>query len=176
MKAIIKGLFTLIVIVFVAGAVYSCMEGGSANIYDSSKTYDDDTSGISSTTPGTPATFDKTECIVSYGTLLRCDVDGNTLKLKVKIESLEIKGDHKMTIRQNYYNVDEIIWEQGGEVFDRIDYQAVMKMPNGKKEKAVSFSLSKKVISNLYLGNILADDLGEYADNLYINPKLPYTN
>ena len=138
------------------------------NIYDSSETYDGATSGISDA----EMSFDKDACIIPHGTLLRCDVDGNTLKLKVEITDLEINGDHEMAIRQNYYNVDEIIWEQGGEVFDRIEYRAVMKMPNGKKEKAVSFSLSKEVISNLYAEIILADDLGEYADNLYINPKL----
>ena len=45
-------------------------------------------------------------------------------------------------------------------------------MTNGEEAKCISFDLDKEIIDNLYNGNIVENQLGDYATDLWILPSL----
>lgn len=106
---------------------------------------------------------------IEHGNLVETTVNGNTLIIKVKIEPLLT---NKMTINQNYFNVEDIIKNQDGNKFDVIDYWAVADMQDGSEGKVISFTLEKDVIKNIYDGNIVANQIGNYVKDLWILPSL----
>ena len=59
-------------------------------------------------------------------------VDGTTLVIKAKIESLL---SNELTIKQNYHNVADIVQNQNGTDFECIDYWAVADMRDGSESK-----------------------------------------
>lgn len=110
---------------------------------------------------------------ISHGTLLEANpnggADGNTLVIKAKITP---SYSNKATIDQNYFNVEDIVQNQGGDKFSCIDYWAVADMQDGSEAKVVAFTINSNVIQGLKNQNIVATELGDYADDLYILPSL----
>lgn len=120
------------------------------------------------TTDDVPETFS-----MLHGTLIDANpkggTDGKTLVIKTKIES---SATNNLTIKQNYFNIADIIHNQGGNEFNCIDYWAVADMTSGDEEKVVAFTLSKEVINMVYENQIADNQIGEYADDLFIHPSL----
>lgn len=106
---------------------------------------------------------------IEHGDLVEATVNGNTLIIKAKIES---SYSNKATINQNYFNIEDIIKNQDGNKFDVIDYWAVADMQDGSEGKVISFTLEKDVIKNIYDGNIVANQIGNYVKDLWILPSL----
>lgn len=110
---------------------------------------------------------------VKFGTILDANpeggVDGTTLVIKAKIDS-QINND--TTINQNYYNVEDIVKNQNGTNFECIDYWAVADMADGSESKVMAFTIDVDTIKGLADGTILPNQLGDYADDLYIHPSL----
>lgn len=110
---------------------------------------------------------------VKYGTLLDANPeggsDGKTLVIKAKITG---SATNDLTVKQNYFNVADIIHNQGGNEFNCIDYWAVADMTSGSEEKVVAFTISKDVIDMVYANQIADNQIGEYADDLYIHSSL----
>ena len=110
---------------------------------------------------------------LSHGTLLEANpnggADGNTLVIKAKIEP---SYNNKATIDQNYFNIEDIVQDQGGDKFSCIDYWAVADMQDGSEAKVVAFTVNSDVIQGLKKQNIVATELGDYVDDLYILPSL----
>lgn len=110
---------------------------------------------------------------ISYGEVLdqtENTVDGKTVcVLKVKIEPSLTKT---MTVDQNYHNVVKFITEGGGDKYDSIDYWAVADMQDGSESKAVSFTVPKETIEKVKDGSLVAIQLKDQVDDLYILPSL----
>lgn len=75
------------------------------------------------------------------------------------------------TIRQNYYNIEDLIENKGFDKCDELQYWAVTEN-NGEDVKIFSCDLSKSIIDGIALGHINGETIAEYADNLWIHPGL----
>lgn len=104
-----------------------------------------------------------------HGEFLDATVTGTTLVIKAKIKP---SMNNKLTISQNYYNVCDIIRDQGGDQFDEISYWAVADMTDGSEAKVVAFTVPKDVIQTIATKDFPDNTLGDYVDDLYILPSL----
>lgn len=116
---------------------------------------------------------ENTDSRISYGEVLdqtENEVEGKSIcVLKVKIEPSLTK---KMTIDQNYHNAVTFITEGGGDKYDSIDYWAVADMEDGSEGKVVSFTIPKETIDKIKDGSLVATQLKDYVEYLYILPSL----
>lgn len=117
---------------------------------------------------------------IEYGTLLdfkevclefnedtQCIKNGAILKIKIAS-----KATNKFTIDQNYYNIENFIKKNDVEKYNKIDYWAVTDMSDGSEEKIISFTVNKDLINKIKNENVVANQLGNYVDNLYIHQSL----
>ena len=79
---------------------------------------------------------------------------------------------NKMTIDQNYFNVEDIILNKGGSSYNEIQYWAVADMTSGDESKVISFKLDKSLIDKIKNKEVAANRLGEYAIDLWVLPSL----
>lgn len=130
-----------------------------------------ETQATETITEETPA--ESSDNRIKFGELL--DITENTIEgknicvLKVKIESSLTKG---MTVDQNYHNIEQFVKEAGGDKYDSIDYWAVADMENGSESKVVSFTVPKDTIDKIKSGDLVATQLKDYVEDLYILPSL----
>lgn len=89
--------------------------------------------------------------------------------VKAKIEP---NLTNRMTILQNYYNVCDLIKNQGLDSFSEVQYWAVADMTSGDESKVISFDVSKSTIDGIVSGTVLPNELEDYVDNLWILPSL----
>lgn len=106
---------------------------------------------------------------VKHGETESVIIRGNTMIIKAKIEA---SLTDKMTVEQNYFNVDDIIRNQNGNQFHKIEYWAVADMRDGSTSKVIQFDLDKNIIEAISKGNILPIEMGEYVSNLWLLPSL----
>ena len=110
---------------------------------------------------------------LQHGTLLDANPKGgvnmDTLVIKAKITP---SYNNEATIHQNYFNIEDIVRNQGGTEFAAIDYWAVADMTDGSESKVISFLVNSDTINALYNQKIPANQLGDYAEDLYILPSL----
>lgn len=111
----------------------------------------------------------KTTKDLLYGKLLNRTETDDTLVIKAKITP---SYNNEATINQNYYNVEHIIKNKGGENFTEIQYWAVADMSDGTEQKVVSFTVSKYVINMIAKGDIAANQMGNLVDDLFIHASL----
>ena len=104
-----------------------------------------------------------------HGKLLDTKVNGTVLVIKAKIEP---SYNNKATVNQNYYNIENIIKNQGGSGFKEIQYWAVADMTSGTEQKVVSFTVSEDVIKKIAEDKIVANQMGKYVDDLFIHASL----
>lgn len=104
-----------------------------------------------------------------HGEFLDATVTGTTLVIKAKIKP---SMNNKLTISQNYYNVCDIIRDQGGDQFDEISYWAVADMTDGSEAKVVAFTVPNDVIQTIATKDFPDNTLGDYVDDLYVLPSL----
>lgn len=98
------------------------------------------------------------------------EIEGRSvLVVKAKISS---SYNNKATVDQNYYNVEDLIQNQGCGDFDEIQYWAVADMSDGSERKVVSFTVGSDLIQSILDKSVAANQLGGYVDELYILPSL----
>lgn len=122
----------------------------------------------------TETTTDSSQLTVRYGELLSTkegttDDGGPRVVVKTKITS---SYDNAATVRQNYYNVADLIRNKGFNKYDEIQYWAVADMTSGDESKVVAFTLDKESIEKIYNEQVLDDNIGEIADDLFIHSSL----
>ncbi len=97
-------------------------------------------------------------------------IDGESvIVIKAKITP---SYNNKATINQNYFNVGDLIKNQGCNKFDKVDYWTIDDMTDGSEAKVVAFTLDKKTIEKIYDESIADIQIGDYADDLFILPSL----
>ena len=106
---------------------------------------------------------------LQHGELLSVIFNDGIVVVKSKIEP---NLTNNLTIKQNYYNVADLIKNHGFNTCKELQYWAVADMTSGEEEKVVSFDLDKKTIKNLYNEKISDYELGDYVNNLYIHESL----
>lgn len=102
------------------------------------------------------------------GYILDYSANDGVAVIKAKIEP---SLTNKMTIDQNYYNVCDLIQNQGVEP-NELQYWAVADMTDGGEEKVISFTLDSATIAAVKAGTIVENRLGDYVSDLWILPSL----
>lgn len=98
------------------------------------------------------------------------EIDGkNVIVIKAKISS---SYDNEATVDQSYYNVEDLIQNQGCDEFDELQYWAVADMSDGAESKVVSFTVDAELIQKIAAKSVVANQLGDYVADLYIHPSL----
>lgn len=114
-----------------------------------------------------------TEYTLEHGELVSVvtnEIDGkNVIVVKAKISS---SYDNEATVDQNYYNVEDLIQNQGCDEFDELQYWAVADMSDGTESKVVSFTVDAELIQKIAEKSVVANQLGDYVTDLYIHPSL----
>lgn len=103
-----------------------------------------------------------------HGYILDYNANDGVTVIKAKIEP---SLTNKMTIDQNYYNVCDLIQNQGVEP-DELQYWAVADMTDGGEEKVISFTLDSATIAAVKAGTIAENRLGDYVSDLWILSSL----
>lgn len=78
---------------------------------------------------------------------------------------------NKMTIGQNYANVEQLIKQNGFNTCDKLCYWAMLK-DGDTAIKIIQFDLSKNVIDMIYSEKIFGSQIADYATDLWISPVL----
>ena len=106
---------------------------------------------------------------IKHGEFIESNINDDVLVIKAKIEP---SLNNKLTISQNGFNVEDIIKNQGGDQFKEIQYWAVADMTSGEENKVVSFTLNEELIKKIKAGDIVANQIINNADDVYILPSL----
>ncbi len=112
---------------------------------------------------------------IEYGDLVDANPygggDGKTLVIKAKISP---SYSNKATIDQNYYNIEDLIKNQGATTakYNAISYWAVADMTDGSEGKVISFDVPSNVMDAIQNGTIVANQIGNYVDGLWVLPSL----
>lgn len=106
---------------------------------------------------------------LEYGELLDVNENDGVLVVKAKITP---QSSDKLTIDQNYYNVDDLIQSQDCDKFDEIQYWAVADMSDGSEQKVISFAVDKSLIDQIAGGNFPTNTMGDYVTDLWIHQSL----
>ena len=106
---------------------------------------------------------------IKHGEFIESNINDDVLVIKAKIEP---SLNNKLTISQNGFNVEDIIKNQGGDQFKEIQYWAVADMSSGEENKVVSFTLNEELIKDIKDGNVVANQIIDNADDVYILPSL----
>lgn len=106
---------------------------------------------------------------LKFGELLEVNESDDKVVVKAKIEP---STSNKTTIDQNGYNVEDLIINQGFDKYNEIQYWAVADMTDGEESKAVSFTLSKDLITKIKNEEVVGNQIIDNADDVYILPSL----
>lgn len=127
------------------------------------------TAPIETTVPVTTTISNKPISSLKFGKLLDANVSGSTLIIKAKIES---SYSNHSTISQNFFNVEDVIINKNGHIYNEIQYWAVADMMDGSESKVVAFTINKEVINMIKDKKIPVNQLDKYATDVYILPSL----
>lgn len=183
-KIIITAVLALLIIIgFTPNKDESGSDANSSSIITTTvQTTVEETSTTEETTTATTAeetamttasAEDENEYTLQFGDLLSTienNIDGkNVIVVKAKITS---SLTNKMTIDQNYHNVEDLIKNQGCDKFDEIQYWAVADMEDGSESKVISFTVDSDLIQKIKNDTVVAIQMGDYVSDLYILPSL----
>lgn len=123
--------------------------------------------------PEAPAEDEVAAYTLEHGELVSAienEIDGRrVLVIKAKISS---SYNNKATVDQNYYNVEDLVKNQGCADFDEIQYWAVADMSDGSEQKVVAFTVGAELIQKIADGSVVANKLGEQVADLFVHPSL----
>lgn len=96
--------------------------------------------------------------------------DKNIVVVKTKITP---SYSNSATIHQNYFNVEDLIKNQGFDSYDEIQYWAVADMTDGSESKVISFTLNQTMIYNIK-NEIIPSiyDYEDYFEDFWVLPSL----
>ncbi len=113
--------------------------------------------------------IDTGELKLQYGELISIMQNDTIVVVKGKIEP---SWNNDLTIKQNYFNISDLIKNHGFNTCGELQYWAVADMTDGSESKVISFTLDKKTIDDIYNGKILEMDIGDHSTDLWILPSL----
>lgn len=113
--------------------------------------------------------YDLSALKLTHGQLVNATINGNILVIKAKIEP---SYSNKATIDQNYFNVTDLVQDQGADVFREIQYWAVADMTNGSEGKVIQFTCKRDLIKHIKEDGLLGGMIADYVEDLWILPSL----
>lgn len=129
---------------------------------------DDDSSKGHQSSSIVPSENEKLE--LQFGELLSfIDNNEGIAIIKAKIKP---SYNNEATINQNYFNIEHLIKDNDFTKYNEIQYWAVADMNDGSESKVVSFTINKDLIDRISNDNIVANELDNYLDDLWIHPSL----
>lgn len=129
---------------------------------------DDDSSKGNQSSSIVPSENEKLE--LQFGELLSfIDNNEGIAIIKAKIKP---SYNNEATINQNYFNIEHLIKDNDFTKYNEIQYWAVADMNDGSESKVVSFTINKDLIDRISNDNIVANELDNYLDDLWIHPSL----
>lgn len=115
------------------------------------------------------ATTDPASMKPIYGKLSKAEAFGSTLDVTVSIDWI---ASNSNTVYQNYFNVCDLIQNQGADSYTTINYTATMPTTDGGTATVVFFVVPITAIDKVKAGNFAEITLSEYVDDLWIHPQL----
>lgn len=106
---------------------------------------------------------------VLHGELISIIENEDIAVVKVKISR---SYSNKATIDQNYYNVSDLIKNKNCNKYSEIQYWAIADMDDGSEQKVISFTLNSDTIKKIYNNEIVDNQIGSYAEELWVHPSL----
>lgn len=109
---------------------------------------------------------------VKFGELLTVQgpqYDSDIIVFKTKIDP---SLTDNMTIKQNFFNVEDIIVNQGIEDYKELQYWAIADMEDGSEGKVISFTVEEPIIEKIKNKEIPGNKIREYVTDLWILPSL----
>ena len=113
--------------------------------------------------------YDLSALKMSNGELVDATINGTTLIVKAKIQP---SFSNQATIDQNYFNVTDIVQNQGADVFREIQYWAVADMTDGSEGKVIQFTAGRELIRHIKEDGFLGGMIADYVEDLWILPSL----
>ena len=113
--------------------------------------------------------FDLSALKMPHGDLVDATINGTTLVVKAKIQP---SYSNQATIDQNYFNVTDIVQNQGADVFREIQYWAVADMTDGSEGKVIQFTVGRELIRHIKEDGFLGGMIADYVEDLWILPSL----
>lgn len=106
--------------------------------------------------------------------------DGELLSVNVnKIDDIIVvkakispKSSKKLTILQNFANVEYMVKNYNIDEYSELQYWAVADMTSGDESKVISFDVPQKVLKQLKEGKIQFPMIQDYAKNFWLHPSL----
>ena len=106
---------------------------------------------------------------LQFGELLSIMQNGRIVVVKAKIEP---SFTNNLTIQQNYHTVEDLVLNHGFETCEELQYWAVADMMSGDEAKVISFTLDSGTIQKVFDRTIVAINMGDYVQDLWIHPSL----
>lgn len=106
---------------------------------------------------------------LNTGELVSITQTDHTVIVKAKIKS---QLTNKLTVDQNSMNVYDLIKEHGFDTCEELQYWAVADMSDGTEAKVISFTVPKEVIADVADNKIVASDVMNHCDDVWIHPSL----
>lgn len=104
----------------------------------------------------------KTNCI-------EYDNDAKCIKNAMIVQyEIEENLTNKLTVDQNYYNIEKIVKEENLDSIDEIQYLANGKLSNGYDGKIISFTVPKDLFEKIKNDTIVPNQLDQYVSDLWI--------
>lgn len=113
--------------------------------------------------------YDLSALKMSNGELVDATINGTTLIVKAKIQP---SFSNQATIDQNYFNVTDLVQNQGADVFREIQYWAVADMADGSEGKVIQFTAGRDLIRHIKEDGLLGSMIADYVEDLWILPSL----
>lgn len=96
------------------------------------------------------------------------EIDGRNV---VVIKSRHTADADKKSAKRCFYDVEDLIQNQGLETFDEIQYWTVKDLGDGDV-KLVAFTVNKDTIQKIYNKQIAVSEYEKYVDDLWVHPGL----
>ena len=113
--------------------------------------------------------YDLSALKMTNGELVDATINGTTLIVKAKIQP---SFSNQATIDQNYFNVTDLVQNQGADVFREIQYWAVADMADGSEGKVIQFTAGRDLIKHIKEDGLLGSMIADYVEDLWILPSL----
>ena len=104
---------------------------------------------------------------VTYGSIDAAEIDEEMNALTFVVMRPD-SSSSPTTMDQNYYNVCEIVFNQGADQFDWIFYYLYTEIPNSMPECNLSFVVPKETIAKIKTGEYSYADLNDHVEELMV--------
>ena len=111
--------------------------------------------------------------ISSNSNCLEYDDNAKCIKNAMIVQyEIEENLTNKLTIDQNYYNVEKIVKNSNLDNIDEIQYWATGKLSNGYEGKIISFTVPKDLFEKIKNDSIVPIDYNKHVQELWIVDNL----